>query len=155
MRWFLSVLMCLLLPVTAPPVKKKTQVFLRLNTANCLIHAITNFRNMKQRAVTPILTKKTTFGRFMSMKKGFSKFQRIHRTAWYTAAVIVVTVTWPSYQREMFTPAAGYRGAKLEMYWMTVLRISGFARWKHIVIIQNLRNVPSVSCLHSAVAVPQ
>lgn len=25
--------------------------------------------------------KKTTFGRFMSMKKGFSKFQRIHRTA--------------------------------------------------------------------------
>ena len=52
-------------------------------------------------------------------------------------------------------PAAGYRAAKSEMYLMTVLRISGFVKWKHIVIIQNLRNVPSVSCLHSAVAVPQ
>ncbi len=52
-------------------------------------------------------------------------------------------------------PAAGYRAAKSEMYLMTVLPISGFAKWNHIVIIQDLRNVPSVSCLHSAVAAPQ
>ncbi|MFR1786871.1 MAG: radical SAM protein, partial [Ruthenibacterium lactatiformans] len=46
-----------------------------------LLDVIRNIRNTRPKAARPASTKKTIFGRFTNMKKGYSKSRRMRRTA--------------------------------------------------------------------------
>ena len=55
--------------------------FARRTTGSFWISVIRNIRNTRPKAARPASTKKTIFGRFTNMKKGYSKSRRMRRTA--------------------------------------------------------------------------